>query len=636
MLVLKHYGAWICPLFCILLLGNTSCIPTDGEIRSMVKHEIASALTLIPTITPIPTATPQPTPTLRPFPQRSTPVIFPTPLPTPTPMALPATPTPYPVLPTNTPEPVTKSDTTLKPNMPPPKPEKSLPSTWSLVLNWSPTKPVSGRDIDFTLTGLDAWQRLKISFMDPLGNESLWIDPDREVHLVNADGTPMSSRIIFADQTGKAKWSRIATLDHEGIWGIRMELLGDSIITNYNLLQMDLPDPVTENIGIELRRYQGSFSNIYYSAGVPTSLVVDLQYHLKWVVDQINVRSGLQSTKIPDIYLASNHDLFKELATASGVNIGFESGFYKKAGIRPGIYMRTDFLRTELLRVLTHEYVHLVIGEKSQERDIPSWLNEGTAQYYEYALNLDGIRPGITQLRMYHATDIVKSAASDASMIGLRNLENQSSWNSQTNPSRILLQYSEAYMAVQYLNDTYGEKSSTNIIQNIARGVSIFDAIQDETGISYHKFRDDFTNWIENFKNPEREELNKHISELKDITGQDEILFAKRSQEMQLNRDPRERISDKENLVNDATQLIQRLQRMKPPPSLIELHQDSLIYFSKVKDWLALELSYVSTTEGTFQVDANQMIPEIEARGTLVNRSITNIQSLHNLKALQD
>ena len=105
---------------------------------------------------------------------------------------------------------------------------------------------------------------------------------------------------------------------------------------------------------------------------------------------------------------------------------------------------------------------------------------------------------------------------------------------------------------------------------------------------------------------------------------------------MQLNRDSGERISDKENLVNDATQLIQRLQRMKPPPSLIELHQDSLIYFSKVKDWLALELSYVSTTEGTFQVDANQMIPEIEARGTLVNRAIANIQSLHNLKTLQD
>ena len=64
-------------------------------------------------------------------------------------------------------------------------------------------------------------------------------------------------------------------------------------------------------------------------------------------------------------------------------------------------------------------------------------------------------------------------------------------------------------MAVKYLNDTYGEQSSTNIIKNIARGVSIFDAIQDETGISYNKFRDDFTNWVENLKNPERDELKK-------------------------------------------------------------------------------------------------------------------------------
>ena len=635
MIILKHYGPWTFYLFCILLLVNTSCIPTDDEIRSMVKDEIASALTLIPTVTPVPTATPQPTPTLRPFPQRSTPVIFPTPLPTPTPMALPATPTPNPVLPTRTPEPVTK-DTHIKPTMPPPELEKSLPSTWSLVLNWSPRKPLSGRDIDFTLTGLDPWQRLKISFIDPLGNESLWIEPEREVNLINSDGTPMSGRIIFADQTGKAEWSRIATLDHEGIWGIRMDVLGDSVITNYNLLQMDLPEAVTENSGIELRKYRGSFSNVYYSAGVPTSLVVDLQYHLKWIVDQMNVRSGLHSTKIPDIYLASNRDLFKELATASGVTIGFESGFYKKAGLRPGIYMQTNFLRTELLRILTHEYVHLIIGETSQKRDIPSWLNEGTAQYYEYALNLNGVRPDITQLRMYHASDVVKSAAADDSMIGLRNLENQSTWNSQTDTSQILLQYSEAYIAVKYLNDTYGEKSSANIIKNIARGVNIFDAIQDETEISYHKFRDDFASWIKDFKDPGREELNKHISELIDITDQDEILFAKRSQEMRLNRDFEDRISDKENLVNETIHLLHRLQRMKPPPSLSELHQDSLIYFSKIKDWLALELSYVTTTEGDRQVEANQLIPEIEARGTLLNRSIANIESVYNLKALGD
>ncbi len=75
---------------------------------------------------------------------------------------------------------------------------------------------------------------------------------------------------------------------------------------------------------------------------------------------------------------------------------------------------------------------------------------------------------------------------------------------------------------------------------------------------------------------------------------------------------------------------------MKPPPSLSEVHQDSLIYFSKIKDWLALELSYVSTTEGDRQVEANQLISEIEARGTLLNRSIANIESLYNLKALED
>ncbi|MEE2881204.1 MAG: hypothetical protein VX643_04315 [Chloroflexota bacterium] len=615
---------------------NTSCVPTDTDIRTMIEEEIASALALIPTITPIPTATAQPTPTLRPFPERSTPVIFPTPWPTPTPMIIPATPTPYPILPTSTPKDFAKSDKNIKSTPIPPQLEKTIPSTWSLMLNWNPTKPVTGRDIDFTLTGLNPWQRVKIYFVNPLGNESRWIDPDREVNLVNQDGVPMFGRAIFADKNGQARWSRIATLDHEGVWGIRMELLGDSVITNYNLLQMELPNLDSQNLGIELRKYQGSFGNIYYSAGVPTSLVVDLQYHLKWVVAQMNIRSGLQSTEIPDIYLAANQSLFKELATATDVTIGFESGFYKKTGRRPGIYMRTDFLRTELFRILTHEYVHLIIGDQSQERDIPSWLNEGTAQYYEYALNLDAVRPDITRLRMYQASDVAKSAALDGVMIGLRNLENQSSWNSQANPEQILLQYSEAYMAVKYLNDTYGEKSSTGVIKNIARGGNIFDAIQDETEISYHKFRDDFTDWIRTLEYSERRALNKYVSVLKDVTEQDGRLFTKRAQEMQLNRNPSERIIDKENLVNDANYLIQRLQGFNPPPSLMELNQDSLIYLSKVKDWLTLELTYVRTADEKFQVGANEMIPEIEARGTLLNRAITNFESLHNLKALRD
>ena len=636
MFTLKPYITWIWPLFSILMLVNTSCVPANNEIRTMIKDEIASALSLIPTITPIPTATPQPTPTLRPFPPKSTPVIFPTPFPTPTPMIIPATPTPYPILPTTTPKDFAKSHGNPPSTPPPPQMETTIPSTWSLILNWNPTKPVTGRDIDFTLTGLNPWQRLKIYFVDPMGNESRWVDPEREVNLVNQDGTTMSGRVIFADKTGEARWSRIATLDHEGIWGIRMELLGDSVVTNYNLVQIDLPDSDPETIGIELRKYSGSFSNIYYSAGVPTSLVVDLQYHLKWVVDQMNIRTGLQSTKIPDIYLASNLALFKELATATDVTIGFESGFYKRTGHRPGIYMRTDFLRTELLRVLTHEYVHLIIGEQSQKRDIPSWLNEGSAQYYEYALNLNGVRPDITRLRMYHASDVVKSAALDGVMIGLRNLENQSSWNNQTEPEQIILQYSEAYMAVRFLNDTYGEKSATGVIKNIARGVNIFDAIEDETGISYHKFRDNFTHWMENLEYPERRALNKYVSDLKDVTDQDEMLFTKRAEEMELNRHPNERITDKANLVNEANHLIQRLQGFNPPSSLTGMHQDSLIYFSKVKDWLNLELSYVRTTDEKFQVDANKLIPEIEARGTLLNRSIAKVESLNNLKAIKD
>ena len=118
------------------------------------------------------------------------------------------------------------------------------------------------------------------------------------------------------------------------------------------------------------------------------TLAVDLQAHLSWVADEIRERLGIQSTTIPDIYLAGNRTLFEEVAAAAGTIVGFEAGFYRKSGNRPGIYMRTDFLRTNILRLLNHEYVHLVLDEISLNLELPSWLNEGTARYFEYTLNL--------------------------------------------------------------------------------------------------------------------------------------------------------------------------------------------------------------------------------------------------------
>ena len=111
---------------------------------------------------------------------------------------------------------------------------------------------------------------------------------------------------------------------------------------------------------MELRLYQGFVSDMYYSTLVSDSLVVDLQAHLAWVVEQLQERLGIQSSRIPDIYLAGSTGLFEVVSEATGREVGFEDGYYSSGGSRPGIYMRTDFFRTRVQRLLTHEYLHLV------------------------------------------------------------------------------------------------------------------------------------------------------------------------------------------------------------------------------------------------------------------------------------
>jgi len=215
---------------------------------------------------------------------------------------------------------------------------------------------------------------------------------------------------------------------------------GESTVENYSVSQFQLAGREPELVGIELRKYQGFVSDTYYSALVPATLAVDLQAHLIWVAEQIQERQGIQSTTIPDIYLAGNRTLFEEIAAATGTIVGFEAGFYRKSGNRPGIYMRTDFLRTNILRLLTHEYVHLVLDEISLDRELPSWLNEGTARFFEYTLNLESERPDATRLRLYRDADLVKSAAVDGTLIDLRELESLEIWNGQTDDDRVNLQ----------------------------------------------------------------------------------------------------------------------------------------------------------------------------------------------------
>ena len=331
--------------------------------------------------TPQPTATPivLPPPTLRPTP---TPQPIPTHLPTATPLLLPPPSTPQP---TPTPDPTATPQPTATP-IPTPTPV-SLPATIQIVpqasgpavstlpggltLTIDPGKPLAGRDISFSLAGLDPWQAVTVEFRDPRGTPAEWVT-EQEFHFASTDGAPVTNRTLYADEEGSMSWLSIGTLDNEGVWSVRLTMDAGTVSVDYPVSQLQLPVRRIEEVGVELRLYQGFVSDMYYSTLVSDSLVVDLQAHLAWVVEQLQERLGIQSSRIPDIYLAGSRGLFEVVSEATGREVGFENGYYSSGGSRPGIYMRTDFFRTRVQRLLTQEYLHLVLGELADGRSPPA------------------------------------------------------------------------------------------------------------------------------------------------------------------------------------------------------------------------------------------------------------------------
>jgi hypothetical protein len=255
---------------------------------------------------------------------------------------------------------------------------------------------------------------------------------------------PETQRTLFADTSGILKWTRVGTKDGEGVWSLRLTINGNPVVVSYQVGQFQLPIQRTEDVGVELRRYQGSASDVFYSIGVHSAIVVDLQAHLSWVQSQLAVELGVESETITALYLANGRSTLAKIAVAVEAGLGLEAGMYKPSGTRPGIYLRTNFYVNQSQQLLTHEYVHKLLNQVGNGRALPAWLNEGIATYYEYDLGIQGRNPAATQLQLYGAAARAKAAALSGSIFALTSLESRTSWNARTKQDDLNLQYAEA------------------------------------------------------------------------------------------------------------------------------------------------------------------------------------------------
>ena len=495
------------------------------------------------------------------------------------------------------------------------------------TIGYEPSRPIAGRDVTFTVTGLGPWQAVTAEFVDPLGRPVPWVT-SRETHITSADGSQLTERRLYADQSGTLRFVRIGALDTEGVWTVRIAGLQQPIAETYVVSQHPLADQGTKTLGVEFRRHRGQASDTYYASRVPAVLAVDLQAHLSYAIEAIRERLGLSIGQIPDLYLVWGRENLTKTMAALELKPGFEAGFFWGGSRHPGIYARVDFFRSNVLKLITHEYVHLLLDEEYGDRDIPRWLNEGLAEYFEYELALDGPRSARPRSSLYYSADLAAANAKAGTLFPLSSLESGRDWNARSG-DQVQLQYAQSHMAVRYMVETYGVRRVIDVIGKLSAVTNLERAIQQETGVSYAVLEQRIVEYLKTWQDPDREAVRLYAATLTGILEKDDDISDQRRQVLNMSR--AQRRPTYETLVSEARALLEQLKGAAPPPAMHALHDDALAYLVRRIDWLSLELEYVTTGQFSKQMEANDMLAEINARDTLASRGLWSVRSTYRL-----
>ena len=498
-------------------------------------------------------------------------------------------------------------------------------------LSGTPESQFAGRDVSFALSGLAPWQPVRVSFIDPKGVASSWITAD-DVHLVDQVGAEATSFLMYPTASGELDWERYGIQDETGAWSVDINLDGSVSSTTYILSELQLGGRETVSVGADLTKISGQNSTVYYSDLIPTALVVDLQKHLGDTALLLERRTGTTMSQLPDLYLMGNRETMEQVGAATGVTLGFEDGYYKNFGARPGIYMRTDVQTTVVRRLLVHEYAHLVFDGVANGRTLPAWLTEGLSEYYEFDIALSGPRPNATQLRQFSAADEARTAAQAGNLFSLTALDSQSDWNSRTDEDQISLQYAQAYMAVRYLNETYGPLSGKSVVEDIGLGFGLPHAIETVTDSEFAVFEPQFTLWLKDWEDPVRLPIADYLTALEALLADQDAILDQRSQDLSTVLTAGEAAIRRVSRLTSTEALIDRAQSLSPPEGALDLHQEAEEFLGRVLDWLTLEFQHANTVDDSYRVAANAMIPEINARDLLLQRNMSNLQFVLHLR----
>ena len=461
---------------------------------------------------------------------------------------------------------------------------------------------------------------VEVTFTDPSGKAVGWI-ADAEYSYA-----PGSHR-LYANKAGIAAWKRYGIQDVEGNWRVKLGFDNRNESVSYRLQQLKLSGLEWFYLGPRMNGLIGPEAGVFFSDDVHVALAVDVQARLELASSQVEEVIGVPLGPLTDVYLVGDQKNLDLLSRATLVNIGWEGGYYRSRGFKPGIYIKANSLRAGLESILVHEYLHHVnhklVGLK-HAANLTRWLDEGIAEFYEYELGLKRPRPDAFRRRMLSSADNAKLASLSGTLFPLSSLENGNDWNNRSDPDEISLQYDQSYMTVRFMTETFGVSWPFDVLKEIANGAELPEALQTTMKLTYEDFELQFVNWLASWEDQERTSTNVYFQSLNLLYEEHEMIYYQR--EDWLNSAQIDRYGTYEKWVWAVEKIVKELTNITPPESLQDIHYDATVLFDLLVRHLTLESKSKSIRA------ANDLLPELNARVNLLRKSLDNIKIVNNLK----
>ena len=178
----------------------------------------------------------------------------------------------------------------------------------------------------------------------------------------------------------------------------------------------------------------------------------------------------------------------------------------------------------------------------------------------------------------------------------------------------------------------YGADAPINIAKAIGGGSSLAAAVSDVTGQQYAEFRRLFVDWLKNWEDLDRSNVEAYAGALDSILDAVESISDRRYADLRSAASIEAHVQLKRTLAADAEILAAQLEELSPPAALLELHGEATDYLRSFVQWLRLELQYFETFDQDLIAQSNAMIPEVNTRQLLLRRDINMAKVVYNLK----